>query len=471
MPPLRLPEEPEVGGTTLHSSMSTDPSGAAAPRLPKFDPGAPHQQKPKLRQVRGFGAQIEGRQALGLADARQVSDRVVFVPPAAQLIFPHMTGERSLEEIVSSVGHGLTREILEGLVAQLDDAGLLFGPVFDAMLVKMRSEFDSSAVLPPAATAAFTDAVLGQELGEKATEQERAEKAPGKLRELMDRWIEQALERAEDPAFDALPKVLIAPHLDYGRGAFNYAAAWGRTRVADRPDRVIILGTNHFGEGTGVVACDKGYQTALGVCEADADLVALLRASLGEALFKNRFDHEREHSIELQIPWIQHCLGAGESGRFPRVFAALVHDPAVNNGESYDGQGVALMPFVEAMRAALGKLGGRTLIVASADLSHVGPMFGDQVKSLAGEEQEATDYRNKVFQHDREMVELVRQNKPEELIAAMAWQQNPTRWCSTGNLTAAMLIAQPTDVKVLNYVAAMDEQGMGMVSSIAGAMF
>lgn len=447
------------------------PDSGGQPRPPKFNPSAQHQQKPKLRQVRGFGAQIEGRQAMGLADARQISDRVIFVPPAAQLIFPHMTGERTLDEIATAVGHGLTREILEGLVAQLDDAGLLFGPTFDALLAKMRAEFDSSALLPPAATAAFTDAVLGQELGENASEQDKAEKAPGRLRELMDQWIDQALEKADDPAFDTLPKVLVAPHLDYGRGSFNYASAWGRARVADRPDRVVILGTNHFGEGTGVVACDKGYQTALGVCEADADLIGLLRASLGEPLFKNRYDHEREHSIELQIPWIQHCLGADDNGKFPKVFAALVHDPAVNNGESYDGQGVALMPFVEAMRAALAKLGGRTLIVASADLSHVGPMFGDQVKSLAGDEQEAAAHRDKVFAHDREMVELVRQNKPDELIAAMAWQQNPTRWCSTGNLTAAMLIAQPTDVKVLNYVAAMDEQGMGMVSSIAGAMF
>lgn len=450
---------------------SSESGGVPRREPPKFDPSAAHQQKPRLRPVRGFGAQIEGRQALGLADARQISDRVVFVPPAAQLIFPHMTGERTLDEIASAVGHGLTREILEGLVAQLDEAGLLYGPTFDAMLAKMRAEFDSSPVLPPAATAAFIDAVLGQELGDKATEEERAAKAPGRLRALMDQWIDQALSKAEDPAFDALPRALIAPHLDYGRGCFNYASAWGRMRVVERPDRVVILGTNHFGEGTGVVGCDKGYQTALGTCEADAELIELLRGALGEPLFRHRYDHEREHSIELQIPWIQHCLGADESGRFPRVFGALVHDPAVNNGESYDGKGVALMPFVEAMRAALERLGGRTLVVASADLSHVGPMFGDQVKTLAGEEPEAVEARNRVFQHDREMVDLIRQNKPEELIAAMAWQQNPTRWCSTGNLTAAMLITRPESVKVLNYVAAMDEQGLGMVSSIAGAMF
>lgn len=438
---------------------------------PKFDPSASHHQKPRLRAVRGFPAQIENRQALGLADARQISDRVVFLPPAAQLILPHMTGERGIDDIVGAVGQGLTREILEGLVAQLDEAGLLYGPVFDGMLARMKQEFDSSPVLPPAASAAFVDALLAQELGENATDEQKAAAGPAKLKEFLDKWIAEALGKASDPTFDTLPKALIAPHLDYPRGWFNYASSWGRMRVADRPDRVVILGTNHFGEGTGVVGCDKGYQTILGVCEPDQQLIAKLRASLGEALFANRFDHEREHSIELHIPWIQHCLGPDDAGRFPTVFGALVHDPSVNNGESYDGKGVALMPFVEAMRSALSSLPGKTLVVASADLSHVGPMFGDQIQGLGGEEGEAAAFRDKVFQHDREMIELIRQNKPDELIAAMAWQQNPTRWCSTGNLSAALLITQPADVRVLHYVAAMDEQGMGMVSSIAGAMF
>ena len=60
--------------------------------------------------------------------------------------------------------------------------------------------------------------------------------------------------------------------------------------------------------------------------------------------------------------------------------------------------------------------------------------------------------------------------KAEELVASMAWQQNPTRWCSTGNIVAAMLATRPTNVTLLNYAAAMDQQGLGMVSSAAVVM-
>jgi hypothetical protein len=53
----------------------------------------------------------------------------------------------------------------------------------------------------------------------------------------------------------------------------------------------------------------------------------------------------------------------------------------------------------------------------------------------------------------------------------MAWQQNPPRWCSTGNLVAALKITSPERVEMLNYSAAVDNSGAGMVSSVSGAMF
>jgi len=452
--------------TNQDPAANPDPNARVAP---PFDPNARHQQRPKLRPVRGFPAQVGEQQVLGLADARQISDRVVFTMPGAQLILPLMDGNRDVDAIVTEVGRGLTRPLVEQLVAQLDDAGLIVGPTFDAMLAKMRADFDTHPVLPPASTAAMADALATQALGEGATDEQKKTEGPIKLKAAFDEWIAQALQNVQNPSFDTLPKAIVAPHIDYARGWLNYASVWGRMRVVDRPDRVIILGTNHFGEGTGVVGCDKGFQTPLGTCEVDAQVVEIMRKRVGDALFANRYDHEREHSIELQIPWIQHILGADENGKFCKVFGALVHDPAVNNGESYDGKGVALEPFVAALHEVLETLPGKTLVIASADLSHAGPAFGDQ-ETLIGEEEAPTQARNKVFQHDREMLEFVRQNKPEELVAAMAWQQNPTRWCSTGNLVATLLAVRPADVQLLNYAAALDQQGAGMVSNVAMVM-
>lgn len=455
--------------------MSTPPQPPAAP---KFDPSAAHQRRPKVRPIRGFAAQGQGPDGqpvpiLGLADARQISEKVVFTAPAVQVILPLMDGSRDLAQIVTEVGRGLTQEMMQQLVAQLDDAALLEGPVFEALLARVRKDFDAADILPPAGSAEFADTVVDAAYQGKATDEQKAAEGPQRVREVFDKWMAAVVEKATDPSFDRLPAAIVAPHIDYSRGWMNYAAVYARMRVCDRPDRVVVLGTNHFGMGTGVVGSDKGYRTPLGECELDRDLVHSLKATLpdsGQSLFAHRYDHENEHSIELQMMWVQHVFGQDGSGKYPKVFGALIHDPAVANGASYDGNGVSLQDFVNALKTSLSRLGGRTLIIASADLSHCGPAFGDQ-RPLAGEDPEVQQQRNKIVQHDMEMLQLVQENKPGDLMGAMAWQQNPTRWCSTGCLCAALMTVEPSEIKLINYAAAMDSQGMTLVSSAAMAMW
>ncbi|RMH28690.1 MAG: AmmeMemoRadiSam system protein B [Planctomycetota bacterium] len=454
--------------------MTQEPTPAPGP-TPVFDPSDPRQQKPKLRPVRGFPAQHQDQQMLALADAQQISDRVVFTTPAAQVVLPHFTGEKDLDSIVREVGQGLTRPWLEAFVAQLEGAGLIEGKTFTGMLEKLKRDFDSRDVLPPGSSIAFAEAIAQEHAGEQTlSEEEKTARAPAALRTQFDHWIDQALKDADDPSLDDLPRAVVAPHLDYGRGWLNFAHTYGRLRVVDTPDRVIVLGTNHFGFGTGVVGCDKGYESPLGVMPMDAEFKDRLCRALGEEdarrLFEHRYDHEREHSIELQIPWLQHVFGEGGDPAPMPVFAALVHDPARNAGESYDGEGLGLLPFVEGLKQAIVESPGRTLIVASVDLSHVGPQFGDQVKIADLEDEEATAFREKTIQHDREMLQLVLDRKPEELVASMAWMQNPTRWCSVGALVATLKTVEPESVRLLNYAAAVDAHGAGMVSACAMAM-
>tara|TARA_R110000782_G_scaffold45706_7_gene101305 strand:+ start:3871 stop:5253 length:1383 start_codon:yes stop_codon:yes gene_type:complete len=457
---------------------STPGQNPNPPQAPTFDGSAPNQNKPKLRKLRGFPFPVkspDGQQhtMLGLADAQQISEKMVVTQPAFQAVLPLMDGSRDIDQIVAECGRGLQRPMLEQFVAQLDDAGLIFGPKHEALVAELRANFDKTDHLPPGSTAQVADLLVMQEVGQEATDEQKAELGPQKLREMLDKWIDAALKDVEAPAFDALPKAVVAPHLDYPRGWYNYAQVYGRMRVTNRPDRVVVLGTNHFGQATGVCGCDKGFASPLGVCQADTELIEKLRSKLGsssESLFQNRYDHENEHSVELHIPWIQHVLGADESGAYPKIFAALIHDPIVNNGESYDGNGLDLEPFIQALKATLDELGGTTLVISSADLSHVGPAFGDQ-QTLDGEEGPGAEFRAKVATHDKEMLQMLVEKRGEDLVGSMAWQQNPTRWCSIGNMIATMRVVDPERVELLNYAAAMDPQGTTFVSSAALAMY
>jgi len=456
---------------------------------PKFNANLGHHVRPKVRPLRAFPINAqkpngETGQLLGLADAKQVSPRMVATLPAATAIVPLLDGEHRLDEIVSTVGRGLTLDFLKDFIAQLDDAGLLEGPTFEKMKAKMREDFDASDILPPSSTADVADALAMRALVEEGmkqaeiTPEQKAQRGPDLLREHFDKWIAEALKDEESPSLDTLPKALVAPHVDYGRGWMNYSQVWGRMKGVERPDRVIILGTNHFGDGTGVTACDKGYRTPLGDSPLAADALQALKDAIGpdlaEKMLTNRFDHEREHSIELQVPWIQHIFGPDANGGYVPVLGVLVHDPAQNNGESYDGSGVAMAPFIDALTKVVDALPGKTLIVSSADLSHVGPAFGDQQRLIGQNEEEqqaAEQFRNQVVQTDQEMLKMVVENRPDELVGAMAWRQNPTRWCSTGNIVAALSVAKPTEVRLLKYGAAIDNQGVTMVSNAALVMY
>ncbi|MEM8756584.1 MAG: AmmeMemoRadiSam system protein B [Planctomycetota bacterium] len=444
---------------------------------PPFDPEAAHQQRPRLRPVRGFAAPAQGPdgnqiQVMGLADAKQISPKVVFTQPAMQAVIPHLTGEKGLDEIVTEVGRGLQRPMLEAFVAQLDDAGLIEGPTFDAMWDKMKADFDSAEELPPAQTAAIADMLVEQAVQQaesrSATNEEKAEQGGPKLAQQLETWMDQTLSEAEDPSFESLPRAIVVPSVPYGNGWRAYSVVYGRMRVVDTPKRILILGTNHFGMGTGVVGCDKGFRTPVGRSPLDTEMADALRNSLGDKLFEHRYDHEREHSIELQCGWLQKVFG-GDDGTSPPIFAALVHDPVVNEGKAYDGEGIGLDEFVEAAKSAIGSLEGPTLVVASAEMSHVGPSYGDQVQ-LAGDSQEADQNRRKVLEQDHQLLKSLVEGKPQDLIASLAWQQNPTRWSSTGALAAASMIVGSPEAKLLNIGAVMDAQGSAMITAPAMAM-
>ncbi|MCA9294475.1 MAG: AmmeMemoRadiSam system protein B [Phycisphaerales bacterium] len=427
----------------------------------------------------------QDQQVIGLRDPSQVSRDMIVTSPLAQFILPLMDGNQTVQQITEGAiarakasnvpeqaVNAITQEPIQQLVGQLDGAGLLEGPRFDALIDKLQTEFDSNVNLPPSVSADFADALVMQDKGKEASDEDKAKLGPDKLRETFDAWIKAALDKAPDPSFDDLPQAVFVPDVDYPRGWVNYAHAYGRMRVCDRPDRVVILGVNHFGRSKGVALCDKGFESPLGVCNFDKALWDALSGALGKddtaKGLEHRLDHEREHSIEWHIPWVNHVFGE-QSGKSPTVFAALIHDPLRNSGQSYDGSGLDLEPFCKALGSAIDAVGGKTLIICSGSLSHIGPMFGDQ-HQVSGEGAEATNARNRMIEHDQAMLNIINQGKAEDLLTSMQWQQNPTRWSGLGPIVATLKVTGAANARTLNYAAAGDQQGMSMVSSFAGAI-
>ena len=49
----------------------------------------------------------------------------------------------------------------------------------------------------------------------------------------------------------------------------------------------------------------------------------------------------------------------------------------------------------------------------------------------------------------------------------MRWHRNSTRWCSIGNMTAALGLLRPEVVELIDYHHARDDAGRLLVSSAA----
>jgi hypothetical protein len=390
-----------------------------------------HLLMPALRQFQAWPIQKDGKKFVALRDPFMLTKETLVLPPNVFSAVQLIDGESTVEEIVKKTS-AKPAQFVE-LLEKLDSVGLLWGPT--------AKKLEAEAVARLTEDGSFPIRASGS-LGE--TEEACKEK--------LTEWFSEI----EDPEFEQPVKAIVAPHLDYDRGWPIYASAYYAWNGAETPDRVVILGTNHFGNGDGVVLSTIGFTTPLGTCQVDQQVVHALVDTFGNAITADFIDHAAEHSIELHIPWLQYCFGDVP------VVAALIPSPLQDLIED-DGERASTQEFVETLTTILDGVGGTTLFVSSADLSHVGQQFGEP---RPVDEQRKFD----VERHDREMMSKFIENDPNEFVSAMKWNNNATQWCSIGNMSATLNLVQPSEIALIDYRQACDPKGIALVSSCAMAL-
>jgi MEMO1 family protein len=158
---------------------------------------------------------------------------------------------------------------------------------------------------------------------------------------------------AERPTLPlARPKALIAPHAGYRYSGPVAASAYARlARVAPAIRRVVILGPAHRVVVRGLAMPNAGvFSTPLGEVEIDRDAVASVQHL--PQLTASDAAHAQEHSIEVQLPFLQTVL--------PHFTLLPL---AVGDATAQE--------VAEVLLALWGT--DETLIVVSSDLSHYLP--------------------------------------------------------------------------------------------------
>lgn len=319
--------------------------------------------RPALRPVESIVVpDREHGRVLVLRDTQGVTDANAVIPPVLVPIVARMGGRLTCAQIAREasreIGSEVPVEVVVRLASELERGLFLEGPTYRAARQRVEREFAESPVR--AATHAG-----GAYHGDRA-----------KLR----KYIEEAcLAKANGPsrAKNGTMVGLVAPHIDPWRGAVGYGHAYTSLASAlpAEVDTFVLFGTSHAPMREPFALCRKAFETPLGDAEADLEAVDALAANAeGFDPYADQFNHKREHSIEFQVVFLKHVL-QGRPFRIVPVLAGLGAQQASGEDPARDA---SVRKFVDGVRALVEKRAGRVVVVAGADLAHVGPRFGDE---------------------------------------------------------------------------------------------
>ncbi|MFQ5647828.1 MAG: AmmeMemoRadiSam system protein B, partial [Candidatus Aenigmatarchaeota archaeon] len=150
---------------------------------------------------------------------------------------------------------------------------------------------------------------------------------------------------------------VISPHAGYEYSGLTAAHAVSSLKPVSR---FVILGPNHYLWGAEFSVMGEGaWATPLGECQIDRALAKKLLAC--PVLEENELAHEREHSVEVQLPFLQHRF------KEPRIvpISIMCTDLSQDFQKKCELLGKAI---VKAIR------GEPIGIVASTDFSHYLPL-------------------------------------------------------------------------------------------------
>jgi AmmeMemoRadiSam system protein B len=253
---------------------------------------------------------------------------------------------------------------------------------------------------------------------------------------------------------------LISPHIDYARGGHVYARVWARAVGAARAaELAVILGTDHVSEGQALALTRQHYATPYGVLPTAVDAVDTLVEALGaEAALDGELHHRTEHSIELAAVWLHHVRG-GEPCELLPILCGPFHRSAPSGLGAYAP--LDLDALLDALRAATA--GRRTLVVASADLAHVGPAFGGRPVDMVG--------RARLQAADDALLAHICAGDAEGFMDQIRRVDDRNNVCGVTPIYLALrLLAPVTGVPVAYDRCPADERGASLVS-ICGVQF
>jgi MEMO1 family protein len=368
---------------------------------------------PRLRYLEAFPIEQEGRIQVVLRDPMQISPRMLALSPELFSLLSLLDGSNSLLDIQAEVSRRwnrlFLRSELDAILEALDRALFLDNRSFRNRLEEVTGAFrrDTLRVASHAGISYPADSL---------------------------QLLEQISHFYEDPHGAGLPSAgtdrnirgLVAPHIDLRSGGPAYSHAYRALAESRKPDLFVIFGTGHMGLPHLFSPSNKDFETPLGRVRCDRDFLEILHKEVPDGLFTEDLSHRTEHTIEFQVLFLQHLYREQEIRILP-VLTSFSHRDISSGSERSSW----LEVFLEAFRRAEKSHEGRVCLVASADLAHIGPRYGDRYKPDASTVEAA-------LRRDREMLASVRTADCKALCAFIEDERDSRRICGFSPIYALL---------------------------------
>lgn len=238
------------------------------------------------------------------------------------------------------------------------------------------------------------------------------------LRKVLEDYLDQARAGIDHRTIGQVVAG-VAPHAGYtysGQVAANLYATLPR----EKPRSIVLIGPNHTGIGSGVAIFSRGeWSTPLGPIKIDETLAKKILSYSG-IIDDDPTAHQEEHSLEVQIPFIQYI--------YPETPKIVPITMMLQDYETSKEVG-------EAVGQAINNLGEKVVVIASTDFTHAGLAYGDP-REYTPEEVES---------QDRKAIEKILSLDPEGLIDCV--QKNNITMCGYGPVSATITASKKIGAK------------------------
>ncbi len=197
----------------------------------------------------------------------------------------------------------------------------------------------------------------------------------------------------------------------------------------------------------------KSFITPFGKVNVDRDLIGRIENECNWDIYEGEIFHKSEHSIEFQVVFLQYLFGGKRDFKILPILCNSFYR-FIEDGSS-PGKDHKTSKFLNSIKYILSKLGNRAIVIAGADLAHMGNKFGDT---------EAVNERilEWIKTRDHQSIKHMENRDAEAFYRSVEEEKDKRKICGLSPIYSLLYLIDAKEGKMLDYGQAL-EPGTGSV--------